>query len=296
MKKPLLALVVVVVSSGLSASAHVDPELHARQVGERLEHDAEHAERLHLRRGVLHAKSKRWTEAIRDFDQALHHDPTLHEARLRKAGALLDGGCHDQAAIEAEAFLEHNPDDPQALITWARAVDQLDEPGLGRRHAGKRHEALFAFDSALAQFEHPAPSVFVERARMVLRADETAFDRAIVGLEKGMRRVGPVSTLLLEAVAIERRAGRPHRALERLEVLLDGSGAHPRWLLLEGELLEEIGRHRQARAAYQRSLEWVAKLPASRRSTDAMRRLHASASQRLQRLPRLSQTSQTREP
>jgi tetratricopeptide (TPR) repeat protein len=266
-----------------SPSAHPDPQRQARQVGERLERapaSAEQTARLYVRRGMLHAKAQHWTSAINDFDQALHYAPNHHDAQLRKAGALLNLGCNKQSERAADAFLDDHVKHPQALIIKARALDRLGAPERG----------LTALDAGLPQLDRPSPSIFLERSRMSLRADKTAFNRALAGLDRGMQKVGHVSTLVLEAVALEQRAGRPQQALERIRTLQKRSGGHPRWMLVEGKILEQLNQTRQAGAAYRRALAWIAELPPTRRSTPAMRSLQNTLTKHLDGLDPLSRT------
>ncbi len=88
-----------------------------------------------------------------------------------------------------------------------------------------------------------------------------------------MKARGPIITLQLYATELELRKKRPDAALARLEQIAARWARKESWLARRGEILEQAGRHADAREAYAAALAAIETLPASRRRTKTMSEL-----------------------
>ena len=106
----------------------------------------------------------------------------LHFAR---AGLYLDAGWHESAIAAAGRFLAHEPDHAIALTIRARARE-----GLGQHLA-----AAEDYTSAIDRSPAPSPQLFLERAQALKNAGEQHLEKALQGLDEGLRKLGPIVTL-----------------------------------------------------------------------------------------------------
>ena len=90
--------------------------------------------------GLVALARGRDREAFEDFDKAVALDEAFIEARLNKAGVLLDCGDYTRALAELEKAARARPNDPDVLVAL----------GVARRGAGKPDEARRAYEGALA--------------------------------------------------------------------------------------------------------------------------------------------------
>ena len=100
-------------------------------------------------------------------------------------------------------------------------------------------------------------------------------DEALRGLDEGLRRLGPLTTLQLFAIDFELANNRYEAALARLETITAQSPRKEPWLARRGEILEQAGRAAQARLAYEQALAAIESLPARHRTTEATAKLEA---------------------
>jgi tetratricopeptide (TPR) repeat protein len=138
---------------------------------------------------------------------------------------------------------------------------------------GDRQSALSDYDEALRLA--PQPDWAIERARFLGRASPASVDRALSGLEQVNARLGSIPTLHLEAIAIARASGRLDAALAYTDQLLATSGRVPQWLAMRGDLLRELHRDADARAAFSAARAAIDQLPPARRATPQMTALRA---------------------
>ena len=112
----------------------------------------------------------------------------------------------------------------------------------------------------------PQPDLYIERARIAMT---TGPDAALHGLDDGIRRLGPIVTLELEAIDIELRLARYDAALSRLDRVSAQAARKESWLARRGAILEAAGRLDDARSAYQAALAAAQSRPAWTQQTAA---------------------------
>lgn len=247
----------VLVCLGTPGHGELDDRL--RDLTARLVREPERAE-LYLQRGELHRLHGDRAAARADYDRALARDPRLDAVELARARLALEAGEAPEARAAAERFLARRPGHPEGAAVRARALARLGDPAAGA-----------AFSQAIAASDAPEPDLFLERAA----APGVAPDEALAGLEDGLRRLGPVPSLVLAAVGLERRSGRADAALARVAAAEAAAPRRETWAALRGEILAEAGRHAEARAAFEDALATLAALPPGPRHARSTLRLEA---------------------
>jgi predicted Zn-dependent protease len=215
---------------------------------------------LYLARGELYRAHHDTAPALADYATALRIDPALDAAHLARGRLLLEAHRAAEALPDLDRFLARRPDHAEALIVRARA----------RAAVADAPDARDDYDRAVDLAANP--DWFIERARHARSSVGAA--AAIEGLDEGVARLGPIPTLMLEAIDCELALGRHEAALARLDRLMAASGAHPQWTLQRGEILLAAGRVADARSAVTTALDDIDALPAARQHTrqnDALR-------------------------
>ncbi len=215
---------------------------------------------LFLKRGELHHFHEDWPAALADFDTAARLDPKLSLVDLYRSKTLLAAGRPQDAKAALDRFFVDNPNHVEGLLTRARTLVRL----------GQFEAAASDFTKVIEFAETPAPEFFIERAQALQSAGETFYPAALSGLDEGLRKIGPVVTLLLFAIELEVKLARFDAALARLEQISQQSRRQEKWLMRKGEILEQAGRLSQAREAYNQALEAIAELPPTRRKNKAV--------------------------
>lgn len=187
---------------------------------------------LYYERAVLHREHGDLEIARADLEHSLSLEPKDLTTQCEFASVLLECGEATPALEGARAILVVTPEHPRARLVEARALVALEQ----------LEEAIDGFDRLIERGPPPSPDLVLERFRTVRTADPTNTREAIRGLETGIARIGPLVSLVLPAIEIERASGFTDRALARVEQLKDQAGRKTLWLVLEAEILAEAGR------------------------------------------------------
>jgi tetratricopeptide (TPR) repeat protein len=191
--------------------------------------------------GIVLAKQQRYPEALRLFESALQLDPTLPHTRRRLADALMACGRRAEADAEYARYIEQ---DPQRKAIAA---------GAEHLHAGRRREAIAAFDAVLRQ----SPD-HIDALRMLALAlmDDPANADDIEALLAKVTKLAP------DYLAAWNDLGGLHlrcrKWLEAAEAFRTAGKLEPRsaqaWAGL-GDALAQAGSPGPAAEAYERTLE-----------------------------------------
>ncbi len=221
--------------------------------------------RLYLRRGELYRLDENAAAAEADYERAARLDPALHEVHLALGQLHFDEGHAGKALTHVNVYLTYEPDRADAIFLRARALAELD----------RRHDAIRAMDRAIERTSKPLPVHYLERARLAVQSTGDAIDRAILGLDEGIARLGPVATLQWYAIDLEAARGRYDEALVRLDRLATQYNRKEVLLKRRGELLETAGRWMEAQAAYTEALDAVDALSTRTRHTSSTMELES---------------------
>ena len=211
---------------------------------------------LYLQRGELHRLHHDWSRAAADYDQAERLQPNLTIVDLARGKMLFESRRLRQARLVLDQFLRQQPEHVEGLVTRGRVLARI----------GARVEAARDFTQALAFAPAPEPELYLERAQVVAR-DARHINEALLGLDEGITRLGPIVTFQSFAIDLELRRHNYEAALKRLDLIAAQSERKEMWLVRRGEIFRRAGRIEEARDAFNAALVAIEALPpGSRRS------------------------------
>lgn len=247
----------------LSSFAHAHEGLHEQiaAITAKIKRDPKNAS-LYLRRGELHRLHHDWSRAAADYDRAARLQPELMIVDLARGKMLFESGRFQRAKLVLDRFLVKQPDHFEGLLTRARLLAKT----------GSTAGAVEDFTQAIALSTVPDPELYLERAQTMAR-----IDKALSGLDEGIKRLGPIVTLQLPAIALELRRQNYEGALSRLDLIAAQSERKEAWLVRRGEILKLAGRDEEARAAFNAALVAIESLPPARRQSKAVTALQIRA-------------------
>jgi len=229
---------------------------------------------LHLKRAELHRAHRQWESALADYARAAALDPELAAVDLGRGLLFLETEALNAAREALDRFLAQHPGHAEGRAARSRALARL----------GDSQAAADDLTAAIAASPRPRPEYFIERARALAAAGEARIGEALLGLDEGIARLGPLVTLQLVAIEIELARRAHDAALARVDKLAAASPRKEPWLLRRGEILEQAGRLPEARLAYAAALEALQTLPESRRRTRAAQELAERARTGIERV------------
>jgi tetratricopeptide (TPR) repeat protein len=227
---------------------------------------------LYLERGLLWLDLGQPERARRDIDRAAALEPGLAAVDLARARWELAVGSPRRAEEALGRCLDRHPDHVTCLLLRAEAKEREGDP----------EGAAAAYRRAIAVLPQPGPDLYGARARLLVAASRP--DEALEVLDEGVQRLGPVPSLLAEAVDLAEATGKRQVALERVGELLDAGADPATWEARRGAILAGAGRTSEARRAYLRALAALERRPAGRRSTRALMDLEEGIRSALSRL------------
>lgn len=209
----------------------------------------------------------RWDDALDALDRAAALGADPDQVSGLRGRILLAAGRAAAAKQELDALITRRPDAPGPYY----------QRGLTLLRLGRPDAAAPDFEKAVSALPRPTPEDVFTWRDALLAAGKPA--DAVRALDRGMLRVGHVSSLELAAVDLEVQLGRHGDAIGRLDRLIAQNPRNPAWIARRGELLERTGARSEARAAYTKALAMIEARPAARRShhtADLERRLRAA--------------------
>ena len=226
---------------------------------------------LFVKRATVHREMGAARPALADLDRALEIDAARDDIRTARALVLCDLKNFPAALAAVDDVLARVPGD---AIAWSTRGCAL--AGLGRHS-----DAVIALDRAITLADPPQLEDYALRARCLTMPGVADLDRAIAGLDEGLARLGPVVSLQVLAIDVERSRGAYDAALARVDAMSAQWDRDESLLALRGDVLAEAGRTLEAQAAYTAALQAVEEREARGRATPATRRLHEELVQRL---------------
>jgi tetratricopeptide (TPR) repeat protein len=266
-----LCVSLVCVSLAWEAAAHDGIHEQIEAVTRQIERNPA-APQLYLQRGELHRLHRDWAAALADYAEVARLEPRNEVVEFCRGRMLLEAGRLDEARTTLDRHLARNPTNGEALLARARVLSRL-----------ALHEASAAdYTRAIERYASPKPDLYVERAHAEVAAGRV--ERALGGLDEGIRRIGPLVALELPAVDLELRLQRYDRALSRLEAVSSQSPRKETWLARRAEILEQAGRVSEAVQTYSTAMKSIEALPLAQRRTPAMTELETRLRTALVRL------------
>jgi predicted Zn-dependent protease len=270
---PLLLIAATFLLSSVSAHPGIDEQI--AELDKRIAAAPTDAT-LYLRRGELYRIHRDWKQAEADYKQALKLDPDLIIVRQCIGRMMLESDRAAASVQPLEAYLAERPTDTKTLALVSRAYVKL----------GKHLEAAQGYTRTLDSVVdgRPRPEYFLERSRAWVAAGPEHVDKALAGLDEGLKALNYPVTLQLYAIELEIDHLRYDAALKRLDQIASRSVRKETWLIQRGEILEKARRPEQAKQAYQGALDAIDALPQSRIRNRAVERLQVQATAGLKRL------------
>jgi tetratricopeptide (TPR) repeat protein len=222
---------------------------------------------VRLEQAQVFEAAAEWEHALTALDTAaaLGADPD-QVSGLRGRVLLGAGRAHD-AKRELDRLIERRPDAPGPYY----------QRGLALLRLGHAAAAAADLERAVSELPRPTPQQVLTWRDALLAAGKPV--EAVRALDRGMMRVGQISSLELAAVELEVQLGRYRDALRRMERLTAQNPRNPAWLARRGELLERTGARQDAEASYEKALAMITARPAARRghhTAELERRLRAA--------------------
>ena len=234
------------------------------------------------------------TERLEDLDARLETQPDSADLLLERADIRRRLGQHEQALADLERLLDISPGHAQGQYllglthldreSFAEAESALRRYLRAKPHSAAGHLALAQaltgqdrhlaaareYERAIAAQPIPVPDHFLARARAYRDAGEPYVARAILGLDEGMRSLGPLITLQRLAIELELARRNPSGAIDRVDAVLAGVERKETWLVTKARILADAGRQREAEATLRLAGDTLGRLPHRIRSSPAM--------------------------
>jgi len=252
----------VVIGVPAAANAHGDLHDQIESTSQRIKENPRDAG-LYLRRGQLYSLHGEVEAALADFAQASTLNPGLALVELCKGETFYQSGKYAEAKQCLDRFLEAEPDHANGHAVRARTLVRLGNP----------MAASEDFTKAITGIAKP--EFYIERAQALASDKVQNIEKAVAGLDEGIRRMGPIFTLQYHALELEIKGKHFDQALKRVDEILTNSMRKERWFAKRAEILELAGRPEEARADYARAWQAFQRLPTGRKTEPAMIDLEA---------------------
>jgi len=204
---------------------------------------------LYLQRGELHREHRDWPAAASDYDSAARFDPGLFAVDSCRATMLADAGILDDAIALFDKAIARSPSEGSLYLGRARVLANL----------GRCDAAIADFRKGLNLLPEPKPEYFHELAETQVANAQT--NLALLSLDEGIRRFGPILLLQAYALDLELRSGNNEAALVRLDTILPAAPRKENWFARRGDILLALDRPDEARIAYEAALKAIEILP-----------------------------------
>ena len=227
---------------------------------------------LYFKRAAQHRYAGHFEKALTDFNKTKSLESDYHLVDLGMGLVFLDSGWSKTAEFYLRNFINESPDHIVGLSSLAKA--------LAAQNRGLESAALYTRISSLVN--KPSPEFYIEMADSYLIAKN--YSQAIKSLDKGIDRLGHITSLDQKALDIELQDNLTSEALIRLDNLIEFSPQKERWLYKKGQLLESQGNYEEAKSLYLKALNYYNLRPANRRRIPVLLKLKKNIDQALERI------------
>ena len=250
---------VLLLGTPLLATSHEDLDLQIADVKQKIE-SAPDDYRLHVKLGELHGMHADWPLAVISLmhAQSLASDTAATDLDLKIGESLYRAGSPNKALPFVGRFLDAHTDSSDGWRIQANILGSLNET----------NAALASFDRSIRIARVPTPELYYERARF-LEGRPNRIDELLAGIDDGIARLGPLSSLLEYAINIELQRENYSAAVARMDALPDSMRQQPRWLFRRSTTLLKLGHAAEAKQVNRTALNAIDDLPAGRRNTQA---------------------------
>jgi tetratricopeptide (TPR) repeat protein len=244
------------------AGAHAELTLQIEEMTRQIALDPRNID-LYLRRGELHRTHLDWDSALADFNTVRTLEPANKYVDLAVGRLMADANWLLSARGFLDRFIAANPKHADAFTARARVHARL------QLHLASADD----YAAAIRFSPEPGPELFIERAQTLVAQSPEYCDKALEGLDEGIKQIGSLVTLQLLAIDLELKRTNYTGALARVDEIAQRSPRKEGWLTRRAEILEQAGQPQEARVAYRAALGALAALPPVRRNVPAMAQL-----------------------
>jgi predicted negative regulator of RcsB-dependent stress response len=253
-------LAAVVISSFLLApcGAHAHGELLIRIAAASRVIATNATAESYVDRGELYRQDQNWEAAEADYAQATRLGIKADTVDLHRAQMEADRNRLDAAKAILDRIILRSPGNGKAFL--ARAHIYV------RQSARSAAIADYKLGSRLGvELDSEA---FLEWAQMLVAENQAR--EALVVLDQGIEKFGPINALQVCAVDLELGRKNSGAALERLQTIIDHADRKERWLARRGDIQLAAGKEIEARQSYEAALGAIRMLPAILQRTSPM--------------------------
>ncbi len=226
---------------------------------------------LFLKRAELYRQHQEWSSAIKDFKKVRELNPQHPLLSYLFGKLLIEANKPIEAKKELDQFIKLNPNHGPAFLYRARTWVKLKN----------KQEAEKDYNQAIHFFSPPEPDLYLERANIVFSMGKPFQEKALQGLDEGIKTIGPIVTLINQAINFEREIGKYKQAIKRIELLPEKLKSHPFWLNIKGDILIEAGKNEEAKQTFYLALKKIKSFSARRQQTRATKKLEEEIQQKL---------------
>jgi tetratricopeptide (TPR) repeat protein len=236
---------------------------------------------LYLKRGDLHRQHQEWSLAVADFEQAQRLAPRQVDVDYYLGLTWLEADDPARAIAFLSRYVAAHPDQAQALLARARTRVAL----------GAYTAAAGDYSRVIDLAEQPTPDLYTAKAAALLAAGDSQLDAAMDAIRQGVRRIGPIVSLIEYAVTVETAHRRYDKALAWIGDLPENIASQPLWLARRADLESADGKKTAALANYRAAYAAVMQ-NLQRRNTRANLAFEADLRNKIAALEKQSGTSQ----
>ncbi|MES2594545.1 MAG: hypothetical protein V4662_04375 [Verrucomicrobiota bacterium] len=238
------------------------------RIGQELEAKPEDSS-LYRQRAVLHIGHEDWQAALVDLERADRLKPDASDTHGLRGQALNLARQWAAAQAVLNQHLGLHPDDGEALF----------QRGHARRHLGDKKAAVSDYRAAFERAGARQTEQVAEMAEAIADLDGAA--EAALFLEQVLIKAGSEPGLLQQAINLHLRCGQVDAALRHLGSLQCLMPRPEPIMARRAQILEQAGRHAEARGVWTALRTHLLALPNLERGTAAMSLLLQQADQAL---------------
>ncbi len=238
------------------ALAHGDLHEQIQEVSKLLKNDPRNA-MLYHKRGELHRAHAEYPEALKDYAEAEKITPSLDVIFLSRGRALYEFTKFNEALGPLNTFLSRQPGHVSARWVRGQVYARLNQ----------REDAEEDFRQAIESGSETSPDQFIERSQNLGQAGYN--EKALIVIKEGIKRLGPLITLEMEALELELSLKDHGAAHQRIDVLLENAERKETYLVRKAEIFDQMNDKRQSQEWYTKALKAIAELPERQRNLKA---------------------------
>lgn len=258
----IFALLLIVVFASLTrpALAHGDLEIQIDELSIAIEKKSGDAF-LFFQRAELYRRILAWDAAKNDYARAEKLGYSKTELDYYRGRMFVQAGDDAKATQHLDKYIKNHPNDSRALTTRAKISTR---PPL---------DAVDDLDKAIVFSDRPSPDMFLDRAKLTIKAGPKYFDRMIAGLEQAIAHFGPLVSLLEFGVTESETTSNWQLAIKLANKLPEQIKGSPRWMYRIGLMHINLQNHDQAHHHFEKALLGINELSNARKNTPATRKL-----------------------